>query len=157
MSRVTHSDIEVRRETQLDEDMERPETDGRTESEGKEKHVIELGRGTLLEKGEKDKVRLRYCRRVDDAFNDYVPVIMSLVVLGICTKSVYIYSMCCFFGYAFSSLLFNYVHLLDRLEGADKKTFFGRANQLISSLFIIGLFISYWVSTEFYWSLFYLL
>jgi len=27
---------------------------------------------------------------------------------------------------------------------------FGRINQLISSLFIIGLFISYWVSTEFY-------
>lgn len=147
MSRVTHSDIEVRRETQLDDVMEKPSADGRAESEAKEKHVIELGRGSLHEKGEKDKIKLKYCRRVDDAFNDYIPVVMSLVVLGICTQSVYIYSMCCFFGYAFSSLLFNYVHLLDRLEGGHEKTFFGRANQLISSMFLLGLFVSYWIST----------
>lgn len=90
---------------------------------------------------------MKYCRRIDDAFNDYVPIILSVIVLGILTKSVYIYSMCCFFGYAFSSLLFNYIHLLDKLEGSgENKSFFGRANQLISSLFIIGLFISYWIS-----------
>lgn len=112
----------------------------------KRKEVIELGKGRLQEQGEQDKVRLKYCRRVDDAFNDYIPVIMSVVVLGILTKSVYIYSMCCFFGYAFSSLLFNYIHLLDRLQSINLKTMFGRANQLVSSLFVIGLFISYWVS-----------
>lgn len=93
---------------------------------------------------------MKYCRRVDDAFNDYVPVILSVIVLGILTKSVYIYSMCCFFGYAFSALLFNYVHLLDRLEGThDNNSLFGKANQLISSLFIIGLFVSYWISNQF--------
>lgn len=43
---------------------------------------------------------------------------MSIVVLGIITQSVYIYSMVCFFGYTFSALLFNYAHLLDKLEGA---------------------------------------
>lgn len=144
-----HTEVEVRRETQLDEDMERGEA-GQQEQQGQDKQVIELGRGELLEQGERDKLRLKYCRRVDDAFNDYVPVIMSVVVLGILTRSVYILSMCCFFGYAFSSLLFNYVHLLDLLEGPSKDTFFGKVNQLISSLFIIGLFISYWASTEFY-------
>lgn len=119
-------------------------------TESKEKELIELGRGRLQEQGELDKTRMRYCRRVEDAFNDYIPIIMSVVVLGILTKSVYIYSMCCFFGYAFSSLLFNYGHLLERLEGPRSKTLFGRVNHLISSLFIIGLFISYWASGEFY-------
>lgn len=92
---------------------------------------------------------MKYCRRIDDAFNDYIPIILSVIVLGIITQSVFIYSMCCFFGFAFSALLFNYAHLLDRLERTtptDSKSFFGRANQLISSLFIIGLFISYWIA-----------
>jgi len=112
--------------------------------------VIELGRGSLQEKGEKDRIRMKYCRRIDDAFNDYVPVILCVIVLGMLTRSVYIYSMCCFFGYAFTSLLFNYAHLLDRLEGStENKSLFGRANHLIASLFIFGLFISYWISSEY--------
>jgi hypothetical protein len=47
--------------------------------------VIELGRGELQHQGEKDQMRMKYCRRIDDAFNDYIPIILSVVVLGIIT------------------------------------------------------------------------
>lgn len=99
---------------------------------------------------ENDRTSLKYCRRIDDAFNEYVPIIMSVIVVGLVTKSIFIYSMVCFFGFAFTSLLFNYAHLLDKLEDApDKKSLFARANHLLSSLFIFGLFVSYWIANEF--------
>jgi hypothetical protein len=113
--------------------------------------VIELGRGKLQEKGEKDQMRLRYCRRVDDTFSFHIPIIMSIVVLGILTESVYIFSMCCFFGYAYATLLFNFSILLDKMEGSSEydSSIFAKINKLISSFFIIGLFVSYWISNEF--------
>lgn len=104
-----------------------------------------------MEKIENDRIRLKYCRRIDEAFNEYVPIIMSVTVIGLVTRSIYIFSMVCFFGYAFTSLLFNYAHLLDKLEDApDRKSLFARTNHLLSSLFIFGLFISYWIANEFY-------
>ena len=76
---------------------------------------------------------------------------MCMIVVGYLTKSIYIFSMVCFFGFAFTSLLFNYAHLLDKLEDApDQKSIFTRANHLLSSLFIFALFISYWIADEFY-------
>jgi hypothetical protein len=109
--------------------------------------VIELGTGELQEQGERDQIKMSYACRVDDAFNDYIPIILSVMVLGILTQSVYIFTRCCFFGFAFSSLLFNFAHLLDRLEEGQRgrRSFFGSASQLIGSLFIIGVFISFWV------------
>lgn len=75
---------------------------------------------------------------------------MSVVVVGLVTRSIFIFSMVCFFGFAFTSLLFNYAHLLDKLEDApDRKSLFARTNHLLSSLFVLGLFISYWIADEF--------
>lgn len=96
---------------------------------------------------EKNRIRLKFCRRIDDAFNEYVAIIIPVIVIGLITRSIFIFSMVCFFGFAFTSLLFNYAHLLDKLEDApDKKSIFAQANHLLSSLFVFGLFISYWIA-----------
>lgn len=53
--------------------------------------------------------------------------------------------MVCFFGFIFSSLLFNYANLLSKLKAQPSEdSIFIKTNKLISGVFVIALFISYW-------------
>ena len=95
---------------------------------------------------------IRYIIRIDVAFEEYMPIIMTTLVLGILTHSTYVLTMVCFFGYLFSTLLFNYADLISKLRrGVNNSSAFSKINYLISGLFIIGLFLSYWVNQE--WNL----
>jgi len=81
-----------------------------------------------------------------------MPIIFTILTLGILTHSVYVFSMVCFFGYAFSSLLFNYADLLSKLRrGLTRSSIFSKLNYLFSGMFIIALFISYLIDQE--WNL----
>jgi hypothetical protein len=61
------------------------------------------------------------------------------------TNSTRIYSLASFFCYLFASLIFDFLHLEERLKTQYKKgTMFRMLVKLLSSCFILGLFISYW-------------
>ncbi len=74
------------------------------------------GEEDKLEKEYKDNQKIKYFIRIDAIFNEYLPVLMSILVIGILTHSTYIFTMVCFFGYIFTSLLFNYANLLSKLK-----------------------------------------
>ena len=93
---------------------------------------------------------MRYIGRVDVAFNEYVPVIMTVATMGIVSNSVFVFSMVCFFGYVFSSLLFNYADLLNKLKNRPEEgSIFSKINYLVSGMFVMALFVSYWINVQY--------
>ena len=93
---------------------------------------------------------MRYIVRVDVAFDEYIPIIMTVMTMGIISNSVYVFSMVCFFGYIFSALLFNYADLLSKLRAGPKEgSIFSKINYLVSALFIGAVFLSYWINDEY--------
>jgi hypothetical protein len=44
---------------------------------------------------------------------------MCTIVLGMLTNSTYIFSMACFFGYLFITLLINYANIISKLKKAN--------------------------------------
>jgi hypothetical protein len=70
------------------------------------------GEEDKLEKEYKDNQKIKYFIRIDAIFNEYLPVLMSILVIGILTHSTYIFTTVCFFGYILSSQQLNYGNLL---------------------------------------------
>jgi hypothetical protein len=79
-------------------------------------------------------------------FEQYLPVIMCVLVAGMMTASTEVFSLSMFFCYMFSLVLFNYLQIRTK-KGTDlaSKPFL----QLISGIFMLALFISYFVRAEF--------
>lgn len=76
---------------------------------------------------------------------EHVSVIFSILVLGMLTNSTRIYSLAAFFCYLFASLMFDFLHLEERLKAQYKKGLvLRRIVKLVSLGFILGIFISYW-------------
>lgn len=77
--------------------------------------------------------------------SEHFSIIFSLLVVGMLTFSTRIYSLASFFCYLFGSLLFDFLHLEERLKAQYKKgTTLRRIVRILSSCFILGIFISYW-------------
>lgn len=66
------------------------------------------------------------------------------------TYTTRIYSLACFFIYLFGSLLFDFLHLEERLKMQYKRgTTVRRAVKVVAGGFLLGLFISYWALREY--------
>ncbi len=82
--------------------------------------------------------------------SEHVSIIFSILVLGMLTNSTKIFSLASFFCYLFASLMFDFLHLEERLKAQYKKGIvLRRIVKILSSSFILGLFISYWCLGEF--------
>jgi hypothetical protein len=89
-------------------------------------------------------------RQVNIIFNDYISIIFCTLVLGIITTGTLVFSLAMFFCYIFSSTIFNYMKLYHRLQQKYKNQSFKPFVGLISSIFIMALYISYFVRREYF-------
>ena len=94
---------------------------------------------------------MRYIVRIDLVFDEYMPIILTILLLGSLARAKWIFSMVCFFGYSFFSLLFNYADVIYKIKnGPESDSKLAKANYLVSGFFVIALFISYWINMEFH-------
>lgn len=72
---------------------------------------------------------------------------MCVLVAGMMSSSTEVFSLAMFFCYLFSVVMFNYLKLTNKTGTQDisSKPFL----QLISGIFMLALFISYFIRTEF--------
>lgn len=96
------------------------------------------------------KSTLLFYVEYNNFISEHFAIIFSLLVLGMLTYTTRIYSLASFFCYLFGSLLFDFLHLEERLKAQYKRgTTLRRVIKLICSLFVLGLFISYWSLREY--------
>lgn len=74
-------------------------------------------------------------------FEQYLPVIMCVVVLGIMTGSTEVFSLAMFFCYLFSEVIFNYLKVSGKQGSKEHRPFL----QLVPGIFMVALFISYFI------------
>lgn len=82
-------------------------------------------------------------------FEQMLPVIMCVLVLGILTGSTAVFSLAMFFCYATSTILFNYLKTNSRIGKQYMREETRPYLELLSGMFMLAIFISYFVRTEF--------
>jgi hypothetical protein len=89
-------------------------------------------------------------RQINVIFNEYFAVIFCTLIFGIITGTTLIFALAMFFCYLFSATIFNYMKLYDRLKTQYKNQTFRPFTGMMSSIFVMGLFISYFIRTEYF-------
>ena len=82
-------------------------------------------------------------------FEEFLPIIMCVLVLGILTASTEVFSLAMFFCYVFAGVLFNYLKVNTRIKKEHLQDTTRPYLSLISGVFMFALFISYFIRPEF--------
>lgn len=76
-------------------------------------------------------------------------MVMCVLVLGILTGSTAVFSLGAFFCYTLSAILFNYLKLNSRIGKQFMRQETRPFLELLSGMFMLAIFISYFVRTQF--------
>lgn len=82
-------------------------------------------------------------------FEEFLPVVVCVLVLGILTASTEVFSLAMFFCYVFSGVLFNYLKVNSRIKKEHLSDTTRPYLELISGFFLFALFVSYFIREEF--------
>lgn len=89
-------------------------------------------------------------RQVNIIFNEYLPIVFCTMILGTVTASTMVFSLAMFFCFIFSATVFNYTKLYNKLKKQYKSKTFQPYLGLLSSLFILALYGSYFIRQEYF-------
>ena len=83
-----------------------------------------------------------FYNQIVDVYEKYLPIIMTMIVMGILTDCCEVLSLALFFGYILSTFMLDYAEMFDKLKKEyQSKTLIPFIN-LVSSFFLVGIFLN---------------
>ena len=77
---------------------------------------------------------------------EHLPIIISVLVVGLLTGSTGVFSLACYFCYLFCNILFDFIQIEEKIRSEYKRGIIvSRLVKLGSGLFIIAIIISFWI------------
>lgn len=83
-----------------------------------------------------------FYQQVVDVYEKYLPIIISVVVMGILTQNCEVFSLAMFFCYIISTFLLDYAEMFQKLKSEYQSNTIAPYVHLVSSGFMLAIFIN---------------